>query len=433
MTTCALSGALAIAPAAHAVVDNHLSLASVATPEVPGDNGSYTRAISNDGRFVVFASSQPNLVVGDEADPNGRFLYLRDLQTGTTTRLSHGTGGFLMGNAAISGDGGYVVFASKEGSEQVSLRLYDRATGTTTVISKPPSGEGEWYTVAISDDGHYVDYTRTRTNADAAFVTKMYRYNVHSGVTTQPITGKLGGTVSNPDNATIPSTSANGRYVTFVRATAPAEGTSPYKLVRLDTTTGVKLDIGTSAPWNIPQNAFGDPSMSNSGRYIAYATPDAAVLVSTYVYDAQTGTSELVSHNAGGTKANASAGQPQISGNGRYVTFSSAATDIVSGYPGGHDDLRLRPPVGQRGGDRQEPPGCLPRWCRSDLEPSLHRWRRERGDLHFAGAEPVGRRQQPSRAGLLLAAAVGVVASAHADRDPLRPGVRRGEGHPQRR
>jgi Tol biopolymer transport system component len=333
LTACALSGVLGIAPSAHAVVDNHLSLVSVATPEVPGDNGSYTRAISDDGRFVLFASSQPNLVPGDQADPNGRFLYLRDLQAGTTTRLSHGTGGFLMGNAAISADGGYVAFASKEGTELVSLRLYNRATGTTMVISKPPAGEGQWYTVAISDDGHYVDYTRTQTNSDDAFVTKMYRYDVQSGVTTQPVTGKLGGTVYNPDNATIPSTSANGRFVTFVQATAPAEATSPYRLVRLDTTTGVKLVIGRSAPWNIPQNAFGDPSMSNDGRYIAYATPDAAVLVSSYVYDATTGTSELVSHNAAGNKANAGAGQAQISGNGRYVTFSSAATDIVPGVP----------------------------------------------------------------------------------------------------
>ncbi len=332
-TACVLSGAFVLAPAAQAVVDNHLSLVSVATPEASG-NGSYTRAISNDGRFVLFASSQPNIVAGDPADPNGRFLYLRDLENGTTTRLSHGTGGFLMGNAAISGDGEYVAFASDEGDGFSRLRLYHRATGTTTVISKPPAGEGEWYTVAMSDNGRYVDYTRTVTDADDANVTKLYRYDVQTGATTRTVKGRLGGTFSNPDQATIPSTSAHGRYVTFVRATAPAEAETPFRLVRLDTRTGTKLVIGTSAPWNIPQNGFGDPSMSNNGRFIAYSTVDAGSQVSSYVYDATTGTSELVSHDATGAPADAGAGQAQISGNGRYVTFSSSATDIVPGVPG---------------------------------------------------------------------------------------------------
>ena len=151
-------------PAAHAAVDNHISLVSVATPEVfPDANGSVTRAISDDGRFVLFASSQPNLVVGDEADPAGRYLYLRDLQTGTTARLSHGPGGYLNSNAAISADGGYVTFASDEGDGQSALRLYNRATNTTSVISAPPAADDHYYTVAISDDARYVFYTRTQS------------------------------------------------------------------------------------------------------------------------------------------------------------------------------------------------------------------------------------------------------------------------------
>jgi Tol biopolymer transport system component len=335
VTAFALSGALVGIPAAQAVVDNHISLVSVATPEVyPDANGSFSRAVSDDGRFVVFASSQPYLVVGDEADPSGRYLYLRDLQTATTTRLSHGPGGYLMSNAAISADGGYVAFASNEGDGLSSLRLYNRATNTTTVISAPPAADDDWYTVAISDDARYVFYTRTES-AGEAFETKLYRYAVQTGVTDRPISGKIG-SLQNPNYGTIPSSSADGRYLTFVQSLAPAEEYSYYRLVRLDASTGTKTVIGKSLQAEgIPQNAFGDPSMSNDGRYIAYtkAVPGSSVHV--YVYDASSGTSRLVSHQAGspGIKANESAYQPQISGNGRYVTFASAATNLVPGVP----------------------------------------------------------------------------------------------------
>ena len=334
VTACALSGAVVAGPA-KAAVDNHLSLVSVATPEVfPDANGSFTRAISDDGRFVLFASSQPNIVVGDEADPDGRYLYLRDLQSGTTIGLSHGPGGYLRSNAAISADGGYVTFASDEGDGLSSLRLYNRTTGTTTVISKPPAAEEDWYTVAISDDARYVFYTRTRS-AGEDFHTKLYRYAVQTGVTDRPISGKIG-SLQNPDYGTIPSSSADGRYLTFVQSLAPAEEYSFYRLVRLDTSTGTKTVIGKSlSAQGIPQNAFGNPSMSNDGRYIVYEKPVPWAAVHIYVYDADSGTSMLVSHKAGspGTKANESAYQPQVSGNGRYVTFTSMATNIVTGVP----------------------------------------------------------------------------------------------------
>jgi Tol biopolymer transport system component len=336
---CVAAGVLAAtyvgASTAGAAVDNHLSLVSVAAPEVfPGANGSYTRAVSDDGRFVVFASSQPHLVARDEADPEGRYVYLRDLQAGTTTRLSHGPGGYLMGNAAISADGGSVVYPSTEAGEQTSLRLYQRSTGTTTVISRPAAASDvgqDWFTVAISDDARYVVYSRTVTASGDSFETKLYRYDVQTGQTDRPVHGLLGGTVSNPDQATVPALSADGRYVAFVQSTAPREAVSRFRLVRLDLTTGTKTVIGRSDPQGIPQNAFGDPSMSNDGRSIAYSTVDATGLVSSYVYDARTTRSALVSRSPAGTKPNASAGQAQISGDGRYVTFASSATDIVAG------------------------------------------------------------------------------------------------------
>ena len=80
---------------------------------------SWGDAISVDGRFVLFDSHAPNLVPGDT---NGQTdVFVRDLQTGETTRVdvasdgkqarllpSHGT--------SISADGRYVVFTSEAGN-----------------------------------------------------------------------------------------------------------------------------------------------------------------------------------------------------------------------------------------------------------------------------------------------------------------------------
>ena len=332
---CALSGSL-VMPAAHAVVDNHIALVSVATPETrPGvANGSFSLATSNNGRFVLFASSQPNIVVGDEADPAGRYVYLRDLQSRTTTRLSHGHGGSLTSNAAISADGGYVTFASHDGDGQSALRLYNRSTNTSTVISEPPAREINRYTVAISDDARYVFYTRVHL-AGEVVKTRLYRYAVQTGITDRPISGNIG-TLQGPADATIPSSSANGRYLTFVQSLAPDETVAFYRLVRLDTSTGTKTVIGKSLQAvAAPENAFGHPSMSNDGRYIAYTKQRPVWNEHVYVYDATRGTSKLVSHQAGspGTKANNIGYAPQVSGNGRHVTFVSAATNIVAGVP----------------------------------------------------------------------------------------------------
>lgn len=322
-------------------VENNLSLVSVAHPEtLPGQaNGSFPHAISDDGRFVVFASEQPNVVVGDEADGIGRYVYLRDLQAGTTTRLSHGDGGYLLGNAAISANGGIVSYAAYDGpDEQTTLRVYSRVTGQTTVIatSSTPGDETiDSYTVGISDSGRYVVYTRTvAVSGGESWETRMYRYDRQSATTTPLVAGKLGGTVNSPSNATIPSVSNNGRYVAYVQALAPADPSTAYRLVRLDTTNGAKLVIARSLPaLGVPQNAFGNPSISNSGRYLGYSVTDAAFQVTARLYDANTGSSELVSHNPDNGNPS-TGGLVQVSGDGRWVAFVSDATNIVTGATG---------------------------------------------------------------------------------------------------
>ncbi|GIK66102.1 MAG: hypothetical protein BroJett018_38960 [Chloroflexota bacterium] len=150
---------------------------SVATGGDQADFYSNNPVISDNGRFVTFDSTSTNLVVGDT---NHQFdVFLRDMQTGTTSRVSLGTGGIeALGGASfsrsISADGRYIAF----GSTATSLALgntngysyayvHDRQTVITTLVSASSTGalpDAGGFTVDISADGRYVALDSGATN-----------------------------------------------------------------------------------------------------------------------------------------------------------------------------------------------------------------------------------------------------------------------------
>lgn len=337
LSSCVL-GPILVAGPTEAAVDNHIAHVSVASPETTG-NGSFTQGISDNGRFVVFASHQPNLVPGDPGD-DGRYIYLRDLSSGTTTRLSDGPDGYLMGSAVISGTGRYVVYPSRESSAGASaLRLYDAKSDKTRVISPPaPAGtlDSEWFNAAISDNGKTVVYTRTSSTDDVTWVTRLYRYDVVARTTNTLVAGNLGGPPDQPNYATVPALSANGRYVAYAEARTPDQEVSVYDLVRRDLTTGDRLLLGTSVPRPLPSDAFGTPSISNSGRFITSSEGGVAGYSHVYLHNVTQGTTTLVSHDALGAPVEASAYQAQVSGDGRYVAFVSKGSEFEPTSPGAY-------------------------------------------------------------------------------------------------
>jgi Tol biopolymer transport system component len=83
---------------------------------VQGNDGSFGfgAGLSADGRFVAFSSEASNLVPGDTNDAGDVFVH--DRRTGTTARVSLGSGG-VQGNGrsdspTLSADGRFVAFSS---------------------------------------------------------------------------------------------------------------------------------------------------------------------------------------------------------------------------------------------------------------------------------------------------------------------------------
>ena len=82
-----------------------------------------------------------------------------------------------------------------------------------------------------------------------------------------------------------------------------------------------------------------EPSVSADGRFVAFSSDasnlgpaDANGVRDVYLHDRQTGDTILVSHNLAGNGAgNGRSAEPSISQDGNFVSFSSTATDLVAG------------------------------------------------------------------------------------------------------
>jgi Tol biopolymer transport system component len=91
------------------------------------------------------------------------------------------------------------------------------------------------------------------------------------------------------------------------------------------------------------------PAISGDGRFAAFYS-DASNLVAgdrndsrdVFVNDRQTGETTRMSVDSSGAEANDDSFAPAISADGRFVTFSSAATNLVAGDTNGVDDVFVR-------------------------------------------------------------------------------------------
>lgn len=148
---------------------------SVGSGGVEADGESSFADVSSDGRFVLFVSEADNLVANDTNDAAD--LFLHDRKTGSLRRVSLGQRG--QGNASstaggISDDGRYVVFASNaddlvpgdtNGAADIFLRdLSAGATRRVSVGQGGAQGNGESFGPQITRDGRLVSFVSEADN-----------------------------------------------------------------------------------------------------------------------------------------------------------------------------------------------------------------------------------------------------------------------------
>ncbi len=266
--------------------------ASVDTAGAQADGASRGAALSEDGRFVAFESDATNLVAGDT---NGLTdVFVHDLQTGTTVRASVGAGGTqgdgASGWPALSGDGRYVAFDSAasnlvalDTNAALDVFVRDLQTGVTTRISVDSSGaQGDQDSddPSFSADGRVVVFESLAQNlvpGDGNGATDVFAHDLASGVTTRVSVGALGVEGNGPSLAQgTHLVSADGRFVAFdsTASNLVAGDTNAGSdcfvrdvlagtTVRVSVNTaGAQAGAGSRAPWITPD-----------GRFVAFESP----------------------------------------------------------------------------------------------------------------------------------------------------------------
>lgn len=274
----------------------------------PGNKPPLDASISDDGRWVAFASVATDLV---EAPVDGISIYLRDRQAGTTTLVSRtleGRGADRCELPKISGDGRFVVYTSPArtlvpfdfGNDE-DVFVWDRTTGSTERANVGPGGVEARGGYGLGDQG-----VPSRNGSVIAFR-------------------------STADN--LAGFDINDFTDVFVRLRA-GERT---ELV----SRGVAgIDLGR---WS------SEPALDASGRYVAFISiaqsfapnsPDDDSQV--YVKDRVTGAVERVSE-VDGVPENNDADQVLLSDDGAWVFFATVSSNLVPGDPSNTPDVFAAP------------------------------------------------------------------------------------------
>ena len=186
----------------------------------------------------------------------------------------------------------------------------------------------------FSADGRYVVFA----SAVASNI-EIFRTDLLTGEVVRVSTSATGGQADS--NSYQPQISADGRYVVFLSdATNLVAGDTNVRsdIFRKDLVTGEIVRVSTSASSGQANNDSYRPQISADGRYVVF-TSDASDLVAgdtnvrsdIFRKDLQTGEIIRVSTSATGAQASGYSDYAQISADGRYVVFESNATNLVAG------------------------------------------------------------------------------------------------------
>ena len=207
-----------------------------------------------------------------------------------------------------------------------------------------PGGEGDGPSrdAAVSADGRFVAFASEATNLvsdDHNALLDVFVRDRQTGDTARVSLGMEGQEANGYAEA--PAISADGRFVAFHSLAdnlAPGDNNMDLDVFVHDRQAGQTERVSLVSDGAQAAGVSYRPALSADGRLVAFVSTainldprDADPQPDVYVHDRQTGVTELISINRQGTAAAGFAGPPSLSADGRFVTFSSAAADLVAG------------------------------------------------------------------------------------------------------
>jgi cold shock CspA family protein len=252
------------------------------------------------------------------------------------------------------------------------------AAGDTTRVSVSSSGAqanngSHW--PSISSDGRFVAFESDATNLvpnDTNSVYDIFVYDRQMG-TTERVSVNNSGTQQNaatldnpgakPDDLGWgpPSISADGRFVAFTSSATNLvpNDTNGYKDIFVhDRQTGTTERVSVTSsgaqasggfPGSVEPSGSFNPSVSADGRFVAFSSWATNLVPNdtngggdVFVHDRQTDTTERVSVDSSGVQSYGGSSMPSISSDGRFVAFLSGASNLVPNDTNATTDVFVR-------------------------------------------------------------------------------------------
>jgi hypothetical protein len=300
--------------------------------------GAQHEALSANGRYMAF-------IAGNGLTPkdiNERYdVYMHDRYARVTELISGDATGTAVGgdSPSISADGRFVAFTSNSpdlvpndtnGAGDVFVR--DRQLGVIERVSVASSGAqtDAWCnSTGISDDGRYVAMQCGGSSLVADDTNAQLDVFVHdrvSGATERASIDPSGAQRFAP--SFLGSISGNGRYIAFFGQYTGGVFVYDRILRRSEL-----VSVGANGPAH--RQSF-QPSISFDGRFVAFMSYAANLVASdlngfadVFVRDRLNKRTSRVSVSTTGAEGNNQSEAPAISGDGRFVVFTSYATNLV--------------------------------------------------------------------------------------------------------
>ncbi len=296
-----------------------------------GNSFSGFHTVSADGRYVAFESDASNFVPGDN---NGLpDVFVRDRQANTTKLLSVNAAGELGQGSSLdpsmSATGRYVAFVSSapnlvasDGNGFMDIFVRDRDTDGNGIFDEPAGSSLTLVSVATNGTQANADCLNPSISADARFVSFVSSAN------------------------TLVANDTNSRIDVFVHDRQTGATTRSSE-------SGSGVEGNGDCDW---------PQVSGSGRFVAFMSAatnlvaaDLNAVIDVFVRDRDTDgdglfdepgsvSTSLASVDSLGNSSDGNSGNSALSitGDGRFVTFGSDATNLVPNDTNGVSDIFVR-------------------------------------------------------------------------------------------
>lgn len=369
-----------------------------------GPNGAQADGVSRQARItavnpngyfaVVFESDATNIAYSSSVpDTNGlRDIYFSLPTRSYTERVSLGLGG-VVANGASSDPSATTIAEPNQllvayASAATNLVAIDQnnfadiflttistpdgtdldtpSTLTTVRVSESSSGvqaNGPSRAAVISGDGKWIVFESDASNLIAGLDVRgkqIYLYEVATHALT--LVSASASLVGGDGDSTAPYLSYDGSYVVYSSRASDivkdGKSGSSYQVFRYSRLSGTTDRINVSASGEAGNGAVAaglSTSISPNGRYITFSDSASNLLagdtngkIDVFLKDTLTGTLSLLSRGFDGTQTDADSTTPILAGQSynsktTFCIFSSSASNLVSGDTSGRNDVFLAP------------------------------------------------------------------------------------------